>query len=604
MKLFNREIVRKVRFLFLVFSVYLCNQLTAQELQFKSIHQEEFELYKNRQLQLDSDSSFDYRTVVSDTIINPGCKLEKIVFGYHPYWMGDAYVNYQWHLLSDLCYFSYEVDPATGDPVTTNNWMSATVIDSAQANGVRIHLCATLFSGHSQFFSSAIAQQNLIDSLIDLVQARNADGINLDFEAVPSSYGDELLDFVVNFSTQYKSQIPDGLVSIAIPAVDWTGIYDINILNDHIDIFFIMGYDYYWNGSGQAGPVAPLYAMTGSYNYSQSRTISYYQSEKMPLSKMVLGVPYYARQWQTQDSIAPSNVTAYGAAYKYSTIKNGAGGTYSPENRRWEDHSFSIYYSFFRNNDWYQCFIHEARDFDKRYNIVNMRGLGGIGIWALGYDDGYSELWEIIADKFTDCALPVCSDTLYDSGGPYGDYFNNEDYLLTFKNCDNSPILIDFQYFDLEDGYDSLWVFAGPDTTYDLLGAFSGANIPDVISCSDSVVTMWFFSDGGTTMGGWEARWENGFLTIENRNDTPVRLVVYPNPADGSAHFSLSDLLLNSSITLNVYNSEGRIVLSESYPANAQNFSIDVAYFPTGIYLLTMLNQDRVVATAKLSVIH
>lgn len=72
------------------------------------------------------------------------CKPEKLVFGYHPYWIGDAWQDYQWNLLTDLCYFSYEVDPSSGNPVTLNGWDTNPVIDSALANQTRVHLCITL----------------------------------------------------------------------------------------------------------------------------------------------------------------------------------------------------------------------------------------------------------------------------------------------------------------------------------------------------------------------------------------------------------------------------------------------------------------------------
>src|SRR5438309_1487069 len=35
------------------------------------------------------------------------CTLTKRVFGWHPYWNGSTYTNYQWNLISDFCYFDY-----------------------------------------------------------------------------------------------------------------------------------------------------------------------------------------------------------------------------------------------------------------------------------------------------------------------------------------------------------------------------------------------------------------------------------------------------------------------------------------------------------------
>ncbi|MGV2480611.1 UNVERIFIED_CONTAM: hypothetical protein IGO34_27870, partial [Salmonella enterica subsp. enterica serovar Weltevreden] len=39
------------------------------------------------------------------------CTLTKKVYGWHPYWVGSVYTNYDWDLLSDFCYFDYSVSP-------------------------------------------------------------------------------------------------------------------------------------------------------------------------------------------------------------------------------------------------------------------------------------------------------------------------------------------------------------------------------------------------------------------------------------------------------------------------------------------------------------
>jgi hypothetical protein len=99
-------------------------KLPAQD-QFQSIHFEQVEFYEQFGEKpavfydsLDGFSGSNRSDLKSD------CQLHKIVFGYHPYWSGSKYLNYQWNLVSDLCYFSYEVDAATGDPLTVHEWHS------------------------------------------------------------------------------------------------------------------------------------------------------------------------------------------------------------------------------------------------------------------------------------------------------------------------------------------------------------------------------------------------------------------------------------------------------------------------------------------------
>ncbi len=90
------------------------SQIYAQK--FISIHQLESEKYKPisdyNQNQFDSLNEFKPFQVEDKS----KSQLVKRVFGYHPYWGGSNYLNYQWNLLSDFCHFSYEVDPCNRKP--------------------------------------------------------------------------------------------------------------------------------------------------------------------------------------------------------------------------------------------------------------------------------------------------------------------------------------------------------------------------------------------------------------------------------------------------------------------------------------------------------
>ncbi|RLD54989.1 MAG: hypothetical protein DRJ05_13695, partial [Bacteroidetes bacterium] len=106
--------------------------LFSQELPVHSIHKEQSDFYKD--LGVTSIEGFDSLLGFPkrNEIANPkDYELSKRVFGYHPYWGGSNYLNYQWDLLSDLCYFSYEVDPATGNPTTIHDWETSEAINLA-----------------------------------------------------------------------------------------------------------------------------------------------------------------------------------------------------------------------------------------------------------------------------------------------------------------------------------------------------------------------------------------------------------------------------------------------------------------------------------------
>jgi hypothetical protein len=563
-----------MRYIFFIVALVLQLQVFSQT----SIHMEETEKYAA----YGSVPAEEYDRIngfyLMDRKAEARGDLLKTVFGYHPYWGGSNYLNYQWDLLSDLCYFSYEVDPATGNPDTYHDWLTSPAIDSAFANGTRVHLCVTLFSGHSTFFNSPAARQNLTNNLIDLLRQRGARGVSFDFEAVPSSQGDNMLDYIGEFHQAFSDSIPQGILSMAIPAVDWSGIFDVSVLNQYIDLYMIMGYDYYWNGSSQAGPVDPLYSMTPGYNYNVSRTISYYQSEGMPPDRMLLGVPYYAREWPTASGTAPSATTGSGKAYTYANIKNNVSGHYSPANKHWESNSFSPYFSY-EDNGWYQCFVNDTRSLSNSYKLVNRRGLAGIGIWALGYDNGYTELWELINSSFSTGSQMSLPDTLYDSGGPSWYYYDDENYVLSCHRQGEASLRLEFLAFGLEAGYDSLWVYDGEYPGGMLLGGYSGNSLPPALY-ADSVLSIRFYSDHNTTASGWMAIVEDHIISVDEHNSSPDgELAIYPNPA--SSWLNIQTSLPGE---MSIYDLHGRKCMELSL--RAAQTRADISTLPGGIYIL------------------
>ena len=490
----------------LLFIIFLLSY-TFTWAQHKSIMQEQQHYYDSLGIKANEYYKLNHpaQTVKSTA---KACTLNKVVFGWHPYWSNGYEANYRWDLLSDFVYFSYEINASTGNAVTTHDWLTTSSVTTAQNNGARIHLCATLFSDHSTFLGSSTAKQTFINNIIDLLKQRNANGVNIDFEAVSSSLKDQLTAFLIDLANQVHQEIPGAIVSIDLPAVDWGGVFDVAALKDYIDWFFIMGYDYYWSGSSTAGPVGPMFDLTSSYDYNQSKSITYYLSKGVPANQLALGVPYYGREWPVDDPAVPASTTGSGVSMLYKTVRNNPSTYFS---KQWEPKSFTPYYVYYDNTNstWRQCFIDDDRSLRYRYDLVNRRGLLGIGIWALGYDDGYAELWQAIEDKLTSCAVTPCTDTIFDiGGGPYWDYYAREDYTYTIAPDNATNVTLTFSQLDLESGYDSLWIYDGTSTSGELLAALSGNTLPSPIKSQSGAITIKFHSDGATQGAGYQAVWE------------------------------------------------------------------------------------------------
>lgn len=480
--------------------------LTGYDSTHKTFMREQAEYYSALNISAEEYYQINQPALMDHSNTRSVCNLNKMVFGWHPYWQNGFEANYDWNLVSDFCYFSYEVDAATGNASSTHSWATTNSVDTALARGLKVHLCVTLFSGHATFFSSPTAQTTLINNLINLLNTRGAHGINIDFEGLPSSQATNFTNFMINLCNAVHANDPNMMVSVCLYAVDWSNVFNETVLSNYVDFFTIMGYDYYYSGSSQAGPTDPLYGFNTGYDRSLSRTITYYLDEGIPENKLVLGLPYYGKEWETTSNTIPSSTTGnftYSRTFRF--IRDNTSGLYnSPiQNER----SVSNAYVFMNGGTWRQAWLSEGYEMEKRYDWVKRRNIKGIAIWTLGYDDGYTELWEAIENKFTDCEVVPCIDTIYDGGGPEMNYYDNEEYTYTISPAGATSLTLDFLSFETEAGYDTLFLYDGPDVSSTLIGAYTGTVSPGTVVSTGPSITVRFKSDISTRAPGWVAVW-------------------------------------------------------------------------------------------------
>jgi len=439
------------------------------------------------------------------------CRASSIVYGWHPYWQGTSYNNYDFSLLTDVCYFGYSVDPATGSYSDIHSWLTTGLVDKAKSNGRRVHLCATLFSNHEQFFARERSRETFIDSLISLVRARGADGVNIDFEGVPSSERGSFAAFMVQLARRFHDLLPNSQVSIAIPAVDWSNAFDVATMAQEVDLFIIMGYDYHWSGSPTAGPVSPKNSGTRWSPYDVTRSINSYLSRGVPASRLCLGLPYYGYEWETADTTIGAATRGKGTAVVYST----AAAKTALHGRRWEPQSSTPYYAYRSDTTWRECWYDDAISLGAKYDLVRMKGLAGIGIWALGYDGDGEGLWTALADHLSTCARTPCQGSFTDMGGPAGNYYSRDAFTMTIAPVGARQVRLSFTSFSIAD--DSLWIYDGSTTNDRVLGVWSGQDSPGIVTAASGAMTIRFQSNDSTVSWGWTSEW------ICNVGSTDVR---------------------------------------------------------------------------------
>lgn len=504
-----------------------------------STHYYESKKYDSLDLHTEKDwDTFNKYTPSTTALKNTkSYTLKKEVFGWHPYWQGSSYYDYDYSLLSEISYFSYEVDANTGNPITTRDWLTTDLVTVAQNHGVKVSLTVTLFSNHELLLTNPAAKDTLIENLISLVKQRNANGINLDFEALPQSQGSNFTTFVKELCNRFHDEIPDSRISMAIPAVDWSKVFNVAEMNSYIDLFLIMGYGYHWSGSNEAGPVSPKNAGSIWSKISTTRSINYYLNSGISPTKLCLAVPYYGRNWETTSDAVPATATGKGATVKYGQLVIDYINVYQ---EYWDEHASCPAYIFKDNNNaWHQCWVDNAKSLAYKYDHVNLSKIAGIGIWAMGYEGTSTDLSAMIIEKFTNQDKTINEDLFTDTGGKYGNYFENENWTYTLLSPKNETFVFVVEELNIEQGADSLFIYDGASAASPLLKSYSGHIISiDTIRSSTNALCFRFISNKSNQEKGWLANWSSKQEPSSINKVEKADLSVYPNPF--STHVTVS----------------------------------------------------------------
>ncbi len=105
--------------------------------------------------------------------------------------------------------------------------------------------------------------------------------------------------------------------------------------------------------------------------------------------------------------------------------------------------------------------------------------------------------------------LTSCDGLLYDSGGPGGNYTDNQDVITTIAPTNATGLTLTFTSFSYENNYDYLYIYDGPTTASPLIGQYDNTNLPNggTITASGNSLTLESTSDQGLTQPGFAASW-------------------------------------------------------------------------------------------------
>ncbi len=345
---------------------------------------------------------------VSATGTDAGRSLTRTVFGFLPYWAGSAYLEYD--LISVLAVFCVEMDQYG----TIWAWhgfpdVFSYEIGQAHAAGAQAVVTVTNFDPDEIHLILTTYADQAIETMCDLVTGYDVDGVCIDFEQVYGSDRDNLTAFVEALRAELDGQAPGSHLSICTPAVDWYGAFNYSALAETVDVVFMMCYPFHGTWSSEAGPCCPLVGWGGP---ESSTNMTWCLGDYVIWApechdRLVVGLPYYGHQWETEDQYPHSPVTGGCSTLYYATLAERA-DTYGG---LWDEESLTPYYAFY-SGGWNQGWFDGPESLGLKYDMVRAADLQGVGIWALGYDSDRPELWDRLEESF---AGPAWQDSITDN---------------------------------------------------------------------------------------------------------------------------------------------------------------------------------------------
>ena len=228
----------------------------------------------------------------------------------------------------------------------------------------------------------------VVESLISLATEYNLDGINVDFENFHSDYKTHFTKFVAELASRCREE---GLVlsvdvSMYSSSEFWSMCYDRAGLAAEADYVMLMAYDEHWQSSPVAGSVASLPWVEAGLQ----RVLT-----EVPAEKLMLGVPFYTRLWEIDDSSGEEvvlNSWSYSMHRAEEIIAEYSAEIYFDDNARQRVAEYR------RDGLLYKMWLEDADSMRERLILMEKYNLAGLAAWRRGLET--PDIWDLI-DEFT-----------------------------------------------------------------------------------------------------------------------------------------------------------------------------------------------------------
>ncbi|MBC7865552.1 MAG: T9SS type A sorting domain-containing protein, partial [Bacteroidia bacterium] len=140
------------------------------------------------------------------------------------------------------------------------------------------------------------------------------------------------------------------------------------------------------------------------------------------------------------------------------------------------------------------------------------------------------KFYTMINNNPTINTITTASGTFYDSGGPTGNYTDDERNVILLQPTGATNLTVNFTQFDLEANWDYMYVYDGGTVNDPLIARYTSTNGPGTITSTGSNLLIDFRSDCSTVNPGWAANFtSNATPPPTADNVAPTTFVTNPN---------------------------------------------------------------------------
>jgi hypothetical protein len=119
----------------------------------------------------------------------------------------------------------------------------------------------------------------------------------------------------------------------------------------------------------------------------------------------------------------------------------------------------------------------------------------------------WARFYELLNPTFTPTVYTTATGTFTDPGGISNNYADRERRRYRISPAGARTVTLTFTAFNLENNYDFLRVYDGQNNTANLIGTYTGTNLPPTITGNTGHLYFEFDSDCATNAPGWVANW-------------------------------------------------------------------------------------------------